>query len=130
MRAITQVLIGSLHEAQGDSEEAILAYCDGNLVDYRRTMTCLVSCFSLRVADKEEPFNEFKFITWAHELSPVLGLQAYRLIVEVLYRELLVKLNVDSYNVDKHLTLGSFRTYPGSHYNATAKKDINGLLQK
>ncbi len=125
-----QVLVGSLHEAQGDSEEAILAYCEGNLVDYRRTMACLVHCFSRRVADKEEPFNEFKFISWAHELSPVLGLQAYRLIVEVLYRELLVKLGVDHYNMDKFLALGSFRTYPGSHYNAAAKKDANGLLQK
>lgn len=128
-RPILQLLMGYVHETQGENEEAIQSYCDGQLVDYKRLMSCLVNEFLTRVADKNEKFDELKFISWAYDVNPVLGLQAYRLIIEVLYREQLVKLNVDNFNMDKFLALGSFRTYPGSHWN-TSKKDGNGLLQR
>lgn len=131
-RPVMQLLLGFVHEAQGNTDEAILCYSDANLADHRRVMSCLVQSFAAQVAsDKEEgvAFNPLKFIAWALDINLVLGLQAYRLVIEVLYRELLVKLGVDNFNMDKFLALGSFRTYPGSHWNA-AKKDANGVLTR
>ncbi len=130
MRPIVQVLIGFVNESQGRIEQAILSYCDGHLVDSKRIMTCLVQSFISQTIDLNQPFDQLKFVGRALGVSPVLGLHAYRLVIEIYYRELLVKLGVDHFNMDKFLALGSFRTYPGSHWNAAIKKDANGLLQR
>jgi hypothetical protein len=93
-------------------------------------MSCLVQSFVVQTTESNQPFDQLKFIGRALGVSPVLGLHAYRLVIEMYYRELLVKLGVDHFNMDKFLALGSFRTYPGSHWNVVAKKDANGLLQR
>jgi hypothetical protein len=63
-----------------------------------------------------------QFLEGAKAISPLVGMQAYRLMLELIYRDLLCQLDSvsdqgPSGQLHKDLELGSFRTFPGSHRN-------------
>ena len=78
-------------------------------------------------ADSSKP-AVCQFLTAANAISPLIGLQAYRLVLELIYRDLVLQLEcvIDKENthLSKELELGSFRTFPGSHRN------VGGAQQK
>lgn len=64
------------------------------------------------------------FLETCRAISPLVGMHAYRLVLELLYTDLVHQLetyfNKDASHVNKELELGSFRTFPGSHRNVGA----------
>jgi len=64
------------------------------------------------------------FLDTLKQISPLVGMHAYRLVLELLYKDLVHQLGAyldkDSVHVNKELELGSFRTFPGSHRNVGA----------
>jgi hypothetical protein len=74
-----------------------------------------------RSADSSAPpVNQF--LDAAKALSPLVGMQAYRLVLELIYRDLVNQLDGvaekdPNGQLHKDLELGSFRTFPGSHRN-------------
>lgn len=63
-----------------------------------------------------------QFLEGAKTISPLVGMQAYRLMLELIYRDLLCQLDLvaakdPNGQLHKDLELGSFRTFPGSHRN-------------
>lgn len=60
-----------------------------------------------------------QFLEASKAISPLVGMQAYRLVLELIYRDLVNQLEcvLDASHLTKELELGSFRTFPGSHRN-------------
>lgn len=62
-----------------------------------------------------------QFLEASKAISPLVGMQAYRLVLELMYRDLVGQLDclldASSSHITKELELGSFRTFPGSHRN-------------
>jgi len=96
-------------------------------VDQRRVMTCLVLQF-IAQAKAQEGLGEAAdrsrandFIEWGCRISALMGKYAYRLILELIYTNLLTALDQNNSFTDEisgmnaELELGSFRTFSGSH---------------
>ena len=76
-------------------------------------------------ADDFGGYDFCSFLKWANSISSVVGLQAYRMLVEIKYRQLLCLLEVQSSEVDRALMLGSFRHLSGKwHQTAQWKKPM------
>eukprot|EP01038_Epipyxis_sp_PR26KG_P006958 gene6958-9513_t len=80
------------------------------------------------IDENSKIFHEAKFLKWISDYNPVLGLQAYRLFTEILYRQFISKLSLDRYSLESSLTLRSYRSYPGSQRNGMYKREGNGGL--
>ena len=104
--------------------QQLLAYLD------RPTAACLVNKDSKStLTDSETDPNSLnndpttpavcRFLSDMNALSPIFGLQAYRLVLELIYRGLLSEYatiaNTDPTHLGKELKLGSFRTFSGAH---------------
>ena len=65
-----------------------------------------------------------QFLEAAKAYGPLVAMQAYRLVLELIYRDLVGQLECvvdkESSHLSKELELGSFRTFPGSHRNVGA----------
>ena len=67
-----------------------------------------------------------QFLEASKGISPLIGMQAYRLVLELIYRDLACQLDAvvekeaNGHQLHKDLELGSFRTFPGSHRNVGA----------
>jgi len=74
------------------------------------------------LVEAAEPPIAPRFVQWAEQLSPLIGKQAYRLVIELMYRDLAAHPDLDSeaHGWNRDLELGSFRTFPGSHRNVGA----------
>lgn len=64
------------------------------------------------------------FLETSKAVSPLVGMQAYRLVLELIYRDLVCQLDAvadkdHNGQLHKDLELGSFRTFPGSHRNVS-----------
>ena len=116
-----------MYQTLGHSKEALECYADGALVDQRRVMTCLVLQF-IAQAKVQEGLGEAAdrsrandFIEWGSRISALMGKYAYRLILELIYTNLLTALDQNNSSTDEisgmnaELELGSFRTFSGSH---------------
>lgn len=116
-----------MYQTLGHSKEALECYADGALVDQRRVMTCLVLQF-IAQAKAQEGLGEAAdrsrandFIEWGSRISALMGKYAYRLILELIYTNLLTALDQNNSSTDEisgmnaELELGSFRTFSGSH---------------
>jgi hypothetical protein len=66
------------------------------------------------------------FLAYCRGISPLVGMQGYRLMLELVYRGLVAQLEIAmdrgaaASHLSKELELGSFRTFPGSHRNVGA----------
>jgi hypothetical protein len=119
-----------------DPLNGIKYYSKNNIVDQTKVMRCLIqllikqldhneaeeNIIPLEVDNKNvaasNVFSEATFLICANEISPIVGLQAYKLLIELYYRNLIPQLNnlVGNLTVlDNSLQLGSFRSFPGSH---------------
>lgn len=117
LQPILQTLLGHLHEAQGSFETAMDMYAGGCLVDQERIMACLVASLikdnrppaspeapdgdaaSAAVANPSSANTQearcafvFSFLRRALDLSPLIGLQAYRLLAQLVHRHTITKL--------------------------------------
>jgi len=74
-----------------------------------------------------------EFIAWAKGISPLIAKQAYRFVLELIYRELVVQLEMEDdtqrMNMNRELELGSFRTFPGSHRNVGAAQQKTARIR-
>ena len=117
-----------MYQTLGHSKEALECYADGALVDQRRVMTCLVLQFIAQAKAQEglsdDAANRSRandFIEWGNRISALMGKYAYRLILELIYTNLLTALDQNNSSTDEisgmnaELELGSFRTFSGSH---------------
>jgi len=127
---VTKTLLGIMHQTLGHSKEALVYYADGALADQRRVMTCLALQFIAQSkAAQENPCDAADrslvndFIEWSSRISSLMGKYAYRLILELMYTNLLTALDQNNSSADEisgmnaELELGSFRTFSGSHRN-------------
>lgn len=148
---VMKVLLGALHHILGQHRDAILNYSAGCLVQQRRVMECVVqelktfqemhaeqlsqppspqrrqqpSQLNTSSSQQQASNAEFRFLLWVYDLSPVLGLQVYRLLTELLYRKLQAQLHVEILAADKSLTLTSFRSFPGSQQSNDKRQHSN-----
>lgn len=108
-----------------------------------QTPTTLNVCTPI-VSISECPFSVSRFLIWANDISPLIGLQAYRcidwlflrilickqlsfcrMLVELLYRqlrhqlELILQKQITFQPLDKNMLLGSYRSFPGKYGNVT-----------
>ena len=118
---------GYLCDSLEESDNALLYYSKGNLVNQNAIMKSVL----LHYIDlyNNDQFNEGEFLVWANDISLVVSLHAYRLLLELLYENLFSKLNkVDKYGLDRSLILGSFRYFPGTHElnNTVSRKNRSG----
>ena len=91
---VLQCLIGRLYDKLGDYENAIKYYSMGKFVKSRRVMRCLAAKYSAMIAESSSVnalLDVSKFLNWSQNMSPAIGLMAFRLLAE----ELLVE---DSFN--------------------------------
>ena len=125
---VTKALLGLMYQTLGHSKEALECYADGALVDQRRVMTCLVLQFIAQAKAQEGQGDDAAdrsrandFIEWGNRISALMGKYAYRLILELIYTNLLTALDQNNSSTDEisgmnaELELGSFRTFSGSH---------------
>ena len=144
-------LIGYLHQQNGNIKDALTAYSkSGILIDQKRLMRCILYQFkvfheqnnsdidntnntnnnipNILSSNKESKlFIEAVFVSQMMDLNNVCGLQAYRLLTELLYRQFITKLLLDQNSLDNSLTLRSFRIYPGSQRNGMSKNTKHGF---
>lgn len=115
--SIYQTLYGYCLQNLNLFEEALVEYSASNLIDPTRSTFCLLQVF-LAQAEREDfaaTFSELAFIHRAYKMGGrVLGLHAYRLILELIHSELkkqiVLKKNV--YWNSPGLSVGDFRVYP------------------
>jgi hypothetical protein len=91
---VLQCLIGRLYDKLGDYESAIKCYSMGKFVKSRRVMRCLAAKYNAMIAESSSVnalLDVSKFLHWSQNMSPAIGLMAFRLLAE----ELLVE---DSFN--------------------------------
>jgi hypothetical protein len=91
---VLQCLIGRLYDKLGDYENAIKYYSMGKFVKSRRVMRCLAAKYNAMIAESSSVnalLDVSKFLNWSQNMSPAIGLMAFRLLAE----ELLVE---DSFN--------------------------------
>lgn len=120
MKFVYAALEGYMYEEMGMYSDALTSYAySGCLVNMQHIMKCLVCEMATIAADPELIFNESKFLRWARELSPVVGIQAYRLLIEILYIDAIESLNANSWGIEQALQLGSFRSFPGGRRAVT-----------
>ncbi len=117
VRPILRSLHGYCLQNLGCYEDALAEYSEYNLIDPTRVTFCLLQLF-LDEAERDsftKTFNEPAFIAKAYRIGgKVLGLHAYRLILELIHTELkrqvIAKKNV--YWNSPKVSLGDFRVYP------------------
>jgi hypothetical protein len=110
---IFHTLLGHLYTALGDTERAVESYANGrDLISQRKHMQCVARKFVLsadlsaararsrsirqsvraKVAAKSESqylsHELSSFLAWGYGCSPIVGLQAYRLVTELMHRKL------------------------------------------
>ena len=81
----------------------------GALIHSTHIMRALTLELARIAANPILELNEDKFLRWASNLGSVVGLHAYRLLIELTYRSLLIEVtNTDDYR-DNDLQLGTYR---------------------
>jgi hypothetical protein len=87
---IFHCLIGRLYDRLGDLENAIRYYSMGKFVSQRRIMKCVAHKYLSMTAESKKTnalLDVAQFLRWSHNMSAAVGLQAFRLISEVLLTE-------------------------------------------
>lgn len=117
LQPILRTLLGHLHEVKGSFDAAMDMYAGACLVDQERIMACLVGALvqdtrpsispdspdgdatTVAIANPLPAYTQearcafvFSFLRRASRLSPLIGLQAYRLLAQLVHRHTITKL--------------------------------------
>jgi hypothetical protein len=87
---IFHCLIGRLYDRLGDFDNAIRYYSMGKFVSQRRIMKCVAKKYISMTTESKKTnslLDVAQFLRWSHSMSAAVGLQAFRLISEVLLTE-------------------------------------------
>jgi hypothetical protein len=119
---VLQCLIGRLYDKLGDYENAIKYYSMGKFVKSKRVMRCLAAKYNAMITESSSVnalLDVSKFLNWSQNMSPAIGLMAFRLLAE----ELLVE---DSFN--SGILFGSVlspHTSPSTSQPSTTQSTVN-----
>ena len=92
--AIMHVMIGHIYDCQGDYEKALEFYGKGVLVHPKKVMKCITKKYLCLMTDarvNQRLFDVSGFLRWAHGFNTYIGLQAYRLVSEIMHQSLSLK---------------------------------------
>ena len=113
--------IGKLQLIKAQSEPSSPSLAGMPVPNPMAALSHILASYKQTGKSKVPPVNQF--LEAANAIAPLVGLQAYRLVLELIYRDLVGQLDavVDQKDahaqLNKELELGSFRTFPGSHRN-------------
>lgn len=92
---LLQTMAGYTHEGLRHAEQAVSAYAAGALTDQNRLVRCVAN-YLLTFAQSGGSFDVLSFLNSCNQLSPLVGLQAYRMVTELIYKALISKMSLMS----------------------------------
>lgn len=127
---VLETLLGYTLQNTEDYNSALKLYSNSNLVNQRRTAYCILQQFMIQASNSkfEDEFDALAFIYEAYLVNNIVGMHAYRLILELVYTELQSRyMGGNKYSVAPVL-LGSFRSFPRSGVNNNVPSNKQGNL--